>query len=86
MLNIHIEGRDISFEDALKAARAAGGNHRKLHKVRTKTTRILAMPEKVTGRQGDRIFGAERLRPVTAGHRFIRTFVFVGSPTKEKKT
>lgn len=60
-----------SWVDALHEAALTGLT---ILRVRTRRTRIISQPERVTGKSGDRIFGAERLRPKTTGWRVRRVF------------
>jgi hypothetical protein len=69
---------DNDYAKALKQAteRAGKAGAMKYVRVRTKKVRNIALPEKVTAKAGDRVYGAERLRPVTNGHNIVRTFTF----------
>lgn len=69
---------DTATALAVEQARPAGqeGSLVGLVRVRTRRTRTFAMPERLTAKNGNRLFGAERKHPVVSGHRVVREFVF----------
>lgn len=67
-----------TYEPDYAKARAAAEALGTIIKVRTKQVRIIAQPARVTSpKRGDRIFGAERLRPATVGWRLKRVFIII---------
>ena len=75
-ITIRQKGDDNDFGKALKEATERAGKGMKYVRVRTRRVRNIVMPEKVIAKGGDRVFGAEQIRPVTRGQNIIRTFVF----------
>ena len=68
---------DGTYAEALAKVREMPGWKTPPLRVHTRRTRIIAMPERITGKNGDRIFGAERIHPRTDGWRLRRTFAKV---------